>query len=111
MAANLLALPYELRERILLPCLRQKGTIEIQYPVWADKAVFTQPLTQVCRQLREECIRLFYRANVFVWVIDMDEVCDFFTICDPVTRYSCAAMEEVLRTRVLRVLSLCLMDW
>lgn len=79
-AASLLKLPYELRERILLPSLRQKGAIELQYPVWAEKAVFTHPITQVCRQLREETVQVFYRVNVFIWVIDPDEVCSSFSI-------------------------------
>jgi hypothetical protein len=74
MAANLLGLPFELRERILSLCLRQRGTIEIQYPVWADKVVFTQPISQVGKSLRGEAIQTFYRVNVFVWVIDTDEV-------------------------------------
>nr|OQO21415.1 hypothetical protein B0A51_11883 [Rachicladosporium sp. CCFEE 5018] len=73
--ASLLSLPYELRERILIPNLRRHGTIELQYPIWADsgKTVFTQPIMQVCRQLREEAIPLFYRQNVWVWVLDPEE--------------------------------------
>ncbi|KAK6430354.1 hypothetical protein LTR95_013494 [Oleoguttula sp. CCFEE 5521] len=73
--ASLLTLPYELREQILIPNLRQQGTIELQYPIWADsgKIVFTQPMMQVCKKLRQEVIPLFYQQNVWVWVLDPEE--------------------------------------
>jgi len=66
----LLDLPYELRQRILTLALKQKGTIELQHPVWAGKDVFAQPLFQVCRLLRDEALQAFYETNCFLWIID-----------------------------------------
>ena len=60
----LLNLPFELRHRILLYALKQKGTIEIQYPVWAGLQVFDQPLFQTCRSLRSEAVKAFYEVSV-----------------------------------------------
>lgn len=72
MPASLLTLPYELREQILLPIVKVEGTIQLQYPIWADnmKSVFVPPIAQVCKDLREEVFQFFYRTNVFVWKID-----------------------------------------
>jgi len=74
MAATLQGLPTELLEVILYPLLQQAGTIELQAPIWAEKAVFVHPVLQVCNHIRQEAIRVFYQSNVFVWVIDPDEV-------------------------------------
>lgn len=74
MAASLLTIPPELREQILLPLVAARGTIELQYPIWADKTVFVPPIAQVCKSLRIEAIQTFYRANVFMWVIDPEAV-------------------------------------
>ena len=73
-----MTLPFELREQILIPVVRTQATIELQYPLWADtdKSVFTPPVAQVCRELREEVFQCFYRANVFVWKIDSEPVRD-----------------------------------
>lgn len=73
MPASLLTLPFELREQIFKRELKAIGTIELQYPIWADKSVFVHPLTQVCRSIRNEAVQIFYRNNVFVWVIDPEE--------------------------------------
>lgn len=74
MTATLEGLPTELLEIILLPLLQQTGTVELQAPIWADKTVFVPPIYQVCKRLRQEAIRIFYHSNVFVWVIDPDEI-------------------------------------
>lgn len=78
MPASLMTLPFELREQILIPIVRTRATIELQYPLWADsdKSVFASPIAQVCRELREEVFQCFYRANVFVWKIDSEPVRD-----------------------------------
>ncbi|KAF7190717.1 hypothetical protein HII31_07876 [Pseudocercospora fuligena] len=70
--AFLLNLPFELRHRILIYALKQKGTIELQYPVWAGLQVFDQPLFQTCRSLRSEAVKAFYETNDFLWVIDVE---------------------------------------
>jgi len=73
-----MTLPFELREQILIPVVRTRATIELQYPLWADsdKSVFAPPVAQVCRELREEVFQCFFRANVFVWKIDSEPVRD-----------------------------------
>lgn len=78
MPASFMTLPFELREQILLPVVRTRATIELQYPLWADtdKSVFAPPVAQVCRVLRVEAFQCFYRANVFVWKIDSEPVRD-----------------------------------
>ncbi|EMC95537.1 hypothetical protein BAUCODRAFT_24585 [Baudoinia panamericana UAMH 10762] len=68
--SRLLDLPYELRERIFHAALQQSGTIELQYPLWAGRSTFIQPLFHVCRSLRDEVVQAFYQTNVFLWVID-----------------------------------------
>lgn len=74
MPASLLSLPGELRDQILVPLVRAKGTIELQYPLWADKSVFVPPIAQVCRTLRSDFVQLFYRSNVFVWKLEAEAV-------------------------------------
>lgn len=74
MVASLLSLPMELREQIIAPVVYERGTIEIQYPIWADKSVFVPPIAQVCKALREEAIQAFYRVNVFTWVMEPEGV-------------------------------------
>jgi hypothetical protein len=73
MPISLLTLPYELREQIMIPLLCQKGSIRLQRPI-ESPATFTPPIIQVCRVLREEAVRLFYRVNTFTWTIDLEEV-------------------------------------
>lgn len=67
---SLLDLPHELRQQILQLALIQKGSIELQHPVWAGQDTFAQPLFQVCQLLREEALQAFYEANCFLWTID-----------------------------------------
>ena len=71
-----MTLPFELREQILTPVVQATGTIDLQYPLWADKSVFVPPIAQVCKELREEVFQVFYRVNVFVWRIDSEPVRD-----------------------------------
>ena len=73
MPSSLLTLPYELREQILADVLYHKGSIKLQYPV-EHPDVFTPPITQVCKLLREEAIRVFYHINTFLWTIDPEAV-------------------------------------
>lgn len=73
MPSRLLALPYELRECILIPLLLREDTIELQCPT-THRTTFTYPVTQVCRLLREESTRLFYQVNKFERTIDAEEV-------------------------------------
>jgi hypothetical protein len=77
MPASFMTLPYELREQILFSVVQARGTIQLQFPLWGDKDVFVLPVAQVCKDLREEVVQVFYRANVFVWLIDPEQVCDW----------------------------------
>lgn len=73
MPTSLLNLPYELREQILAAVLYHENSIKLQYPV-ENPDVFTPPVTQVCKLLREEAVRVFYHVNTFVWTIDPEAV-------------------------------------
>lgn len=73
MPVSLLTLPYELREQILTTLLNHKSNIRLQQPI-ENRTVFTPPITQVCKPLREETIRIFYQVNAFVWTIDPEAV-------------------------------------
>ena len=72
MPVSLLTLPYELREQILTALLSHKANIRLQSPI-ENRAVFTPPIAQVCKPLREEAIRIFYQINAFTWTIDPEE--------------------------------------
>ena len=61
---SLLGLPYELRQRVLHYALKQRGTIELQHPVWAGLDIFCQPLFQVCHVLRNEALDAFYEVSL-----------------------------------------------
>lgn len=74
MKASLLGLPAELREQIIGQVVYNRGTMELQYPIWADKSVFVPPIFQVCKPLREDAIQAFYRVNVFTWVMEPEGV-------------------------------------
>jgi hypothetical protein len=74
MPASFMTLPYELREQILFSVVQARGTIQLQFPLWGDKDVFVLPIAQVCKDLREEVVQVLYRANVFVWLIDPEQV-------------------------------------
>ncbi|KAM3414111.1 hypothetical protein BST61_g10769 [Cercospora zeina] len=69
---SLVGLPYELRRSVLQLLLMQRGTIELQYPVWAGLEVFSQPLFRTCHRLRDEALDVFYETNDFLWVIDVE---------------------------------------
>jgi hypothetical protein len=73
MPVSLLTLPYELREQILTTLLSHKTNIRLQDPV-ENRAIYTSPITQVCKPLREEAIRVFYQVNAFTWTVDPEEV-------------------------------------
>jgi hypothetical protein len=73
MPVSLLTLPYELREQVLTTLLGHKSSIRLQSPV-ENRAVFTSPIMQVCKPLREEAIRIFYQVNAFTWTIDPEAV-------------------------------------
>ena len=72
MPVSLLTLPYELREQILTNLLSHKANIRLQ-PQIENRAVFTPPIAQVCKPLREEAIRIFYQTNAFTWTINPEE--------------------------------------
>lgn len=73
MPVSLLTLPCELREQILTALLLQSGSIRLQHNVGC-KAVFTPAVSQVCRVLRDEAVRVYYRVNAFTLTIDPEEV-------------------------------------
>lgn len=73
MPAPLLNLPYELREQILTVVLYHEDSIKLQYPVESPD-MFTPAITQVCKLLREEAVRVFYHVNTFMWTIDPEAV-------------------------------------
>lgn len=73
MPASLLGLPYELREQILGAILYHEDCIKLQCPA-ENPGVFTPAVTQVCKVLRDEAVRVFYRINTFVWTIDPEAV-------------------------------------
>ena len=72
MPPSLLALPCELREQILISLL-QSESIKLQQPA-ACKNVYTPPISQVCRLLRDHAIGIFYHINSFIWLIDPEAV-------------------------------------
>ncbi|GAB7332233.1 hypothetical protein MBLNU13_g04085t1 [Cladosporium sp. NU13] len=69
MPVSLLSLPYELREQILISLLCKNGSIKLQHTT-DNKSALTPPISQVCRLLREEVIRVFYKVNTFTLTID-----------------------------------------
>lgn len=71
-SSQLLDLPTELRQSILQHALQQRGTLELQHPVWAGLQDFCQPLFHVCRSLRQEALEAFYSANDFLWIVDIE---------------------------------------
>lgn len=71
-SSPLLDLPSELRQSILQHALHQRGTLELQHPVWAGLQDFCQPLFHVCRSLRQEALEAFYSTNDFLWIVDTE---------------------------------------
>lgn len=84
MPVSLLSLPYELREQILVSLLCKRGSIKLQQTT-DSKSAFTPPISQVCRLLRDEAIRVFYKVNTFTLTIDPEAV------SSNVTLYRCAS--------------------
>lgn len=70
---SFLSLPYELREQILISLLCKSGSIKLQNST-EYKADFTLSISQVCRSLREEAIRVFYQVNTFTLTVDPEAV-------------------------------------
>jgi hypothetical protein len=73
MPMSLLTLPYELREQILTALLCKGGSIKLQQTTEC-RAAWKLPISQVCRILREEAVRLFYQVNTFTLTIDPEAV-------------------------------------
>ena len=73
MPVSLLSLPYELREQILVSLLCKSASIKLQRTT-ESKGAFTPPISQVCRLLRYEAVRVFYRVNTFTLTIDPEAV-------------------------------------
>ncbi|TKA63917.1 hypothetical protein B0A55_08735 [Friedmanniomyces simplex] len=71
MTSRLLDLPYELRHIILSLALKDKGTVELQHPVWGGEDVYRPALFGVCHSLRRESLQAFYEVNHFLWIIDL----------------------------------------
>lgn len=74
MVASLLSLPIELIDQIFATVVYVEDTIELQHPISVGKSIFVSPITQVCKPLREEAIRVFFLVNEFTWVMDPEEV-------------------------------------
>ena len=73
MPISLLMLPYELREQILISLVYRTGSIKMEEPIEC-KAVYTPSISQVCKLLRKQAIRVFYKVNTFISVIDPEAV-------------------------------------
>ena len=73
MPVSLLALPCELREQILTALLLQSRSIRLHHNTGC-KAVLTPAISQVCRVLRDEAVRVYYRVNDFTLTFDPEEV-------------------------------------
>lgn len=73
MPVSLLTLPYELREQILISLLCESGSIKLPHTA-NRKSAFTPPVSQVCRLLRDEAVRVFYEVNTFTFIIDPEAV-------------------------------------
>jgi hypothetical protein len=73
MPVSLITLPYELREQILTSLLCKGASIKLQETTEC-KAALKLPISQVCRVLREEAVRLFYQLNTFTLTIDPEAV-------------------------------------
>lgn len=82
MPVSLLTLPYELREHILTSLLCNSGSINLQHTTHCKDGL-TPPISQVCRLLREEALRVFYRVNTFTLTIDPEAVSLDIVSCAP----------------------------
>lgn len=66
-------LPPEVRNRIYALALTKPGQVRIKHPppAWKKDPAIQPPLTRVCRQIRFECLLMFYARNTFVIEIDV----------------------------------------
>ena len=71
--SSLLSLPFELRQHIFGFALKEVGTIELTHPLWTVPQAFSQPLFLTSKKVRDEGLEAFYKANVFLWIIDDEE--------------------------------------
>jgi hypothetical protein len=94
MPTSLLTLPYEIREQILIPILYKEVSIRLQRPI-ESPAVFTPPITQVCKLLREEAVRVFYHVNTFTWTIDSEAVSSDLYLS---TIYALEILSDIVRS-------------
>ncbi|KAI9653566.1 MAG: hypothetical protein M1831_005948 [Alyxoria varia] len=67
-------LPRELRDMIyeeaVVRCVKPYCTCKANFPVPTDgKLTYEPPLARASRQLKEECLPIFYRRNIFVFPI------------------------------------------
>jgi hypothetical protein len=80
MPVSLLTLPYELREQILASLLCKSGSINLQHTANREDGL-TPPISQVCRLLREEAVRVLHRVNTFTLTIDPEAVSLDIVLC------------------------------
>lgn len=97
MPVSLLSLPYELREQILVPLLCKRGSIKLQHTT-DSKSEFTPPISQVCRLLRDEAVRVFYKVNTFTLTIDPEAVSSNVTLYRWASDSTCANTNVPERT-------------
>ena len=68
---SLLTLPAELRDEIYTLVLKQETPLEsVSYVIrngWRDSYLRPPALAQICRQIRQEAIPIFYSTNTFVF--------------------------------------------
>ena len=89
MPMSLLSLPYELREQILVSLLCKSGSIKLQRTA-DNRSTFTPPISQVCRLLRDEAVRVFYKVNTFTLTIDPEAVSSNITLFLWASNSTCA---------------------
>ena len=82
MPVSLLTLPYELREQILTSLLCKGGSINLQRTANREDGL-TPPISQVCRLLHEEALRVLHRVNTFTLTIDPEAVSLDIVPCTP----------------------------
>lgn len=92
MPLSLLTLPYELREQILTSVLCKSGSINLQRTVNRENGL-TPPISQVCRLLREEAVRVLHRVNTFTLTIDPEAVSLYIVPCAP--SVTCADFDRI----------------
>lgn len=65
----------KVRNRVYAIALTHPGQVRIKYPppAWKKDIAVQAPLTRECRQIRDECLLMFYALNDFVMEIDVEE--------------------------------------